>query len=97
MKERSVHRDMALTAYDQAAKIPPPDERALDFPPPFIAPQLPSILPRWFRAVFAMGTDQLNATPCQALPHLVGVTCLVIDQPLGTLARTPATPGGAQQ
>src|SRR5437762_5454277 len=90
MKKCSVHGDVALPAHHQTAKISQPGERALDFPPSFIAPQFPPVLQRRLCPILPMRTDQVNAPLGQPLPQGVGVTRLVINQPLGTLARTPS-------
>jgi hypothetical protein len=94
MKERSVHGDVVLPAHHQAAKISQPGKCPLHLPPPFIAPQLASILQWRFCTVLAMRTDQIDATACQALPQGVGITRLVINEPHRTLARTPPTAAG---
>src|SRR5687767_13440807 len=94
MKERSIHRDMALPAHHQAAKISQPCKRPLYLPPTLIAPQLPSILQWRPLAVLAMRTNQLNTPPRQALTQFVRIAGFVVDQPLGSLPRTTATASG---
>jgi hypothetical protein len=96
MKERSVHQNMALPTHHQAANMAEPRNRPLHLPPAFIAPQLPSIWPWWPCAVFAMGTDQINAASGPALPQRVRVTGLLIEQGRGALpwASPPLTGHG---
>jgi hypothetical protein len=94
MKKRSVHRDVTLPAHHHAAKISDPREGPLDLPPPFIPPQLPSILQWRSLAVGAMRTDQGDASISQALAQRVRVTGFAIDEPCRALAgATPALPG----
>jgi hypothetical protein len=94
MKECSVHRDMALPTNYQAAKISQPRKRPFHLPPALIAPQLPSILQGWSLAVFAVRTNQINPPLGQTLAQRVRITCLVINQPLGSLPGTPTATSG---
>jgi hypothetical protein len=94
MKERSVHRDMALPAYYKTAKISTPRQRAFDLPPAFIAPQLPSILQRPPRTIFSVRPDHINTLPSQALTQCIRIAGFVVDQPLGTLSQTAPTLSG---
>ena len=67
MKKRSVHGDVTLPTHHQAAKISEPRAGPLDLPPPFIPPQLPSILQGRALAVRTMRTDQVDPSlvqPC---------------------------------
>jgi hypothetical protein len=94
MKERSVHRDITFPAHHQATKISKPRKRPFDLPPSLIASQLPSLLSRQLLAVFAMRTNQINASPGQTMAQRVRSTRLVIDHALGALAGTsPALSG----
>jgi hypothetical protein len=94
MKERSVHRDMVLPAPHQTAKISQPRKGPRHLPPALITPQLPPILQRRPCTVVAVRTDQINASPGQALTQFVRIAGFVVDQPLGALPRTTATASG---
>jgi hypothetical protein len=90
MKERSVHRYMALPAHHQAAKIAQPGTRPLHLPPALIAPQFSPVLHGRLRAVLAMRTHQIDASSGHALAQCVRITRLVVDEPFGALPRPSA-------
>jgi hypothetical protein len=87
MTECLVHGDVNFPAYEQAAEIAQPRERAFDFPPSPIAPQLAAVLQRGFHPMAAMGANQRDAPLRQALPQWIRVTGLVVDHTLRLLAR----------
>jgi hypothetical protein len=94
MKERLRHGEMTLPAPDQAANIARPSERALNFPPALVAPQLAAILPWRRHPMTAMGTDQLHTPRGPPLPQGIRVASVVIDAPLRVLAWPPGAMAG---
>jgi len=86
MEETGTGRDQPFVAHDEAPKVPPPGTRALDDPPPPIAPQLAPILGSGPFMGAPGGDNRLNAPPCQASPQRVAIIPAIRNQALGPLA-----------
>jgi hypothetical protein len=93
MKEARVGCDEPLIAHHQTAEMAEPRERALDNPPPAIAPQFPAVLMRRMRVIPSRGDDGLNAPSGQPGTQGVAVIAPIGDQTLGPL---PGPPGFAR-
>jgi hypothetical protein len=92
MKEAHVGGDQPLIAHDQTANMAPPRERALDDPPPALAPPLPAILMRGVFVVTPGRDTRVDAAPSQARPQGMAVIPAIGDQPRGPLAGPTLSP-----
>ena len=81
---------MIFPSYHQPSEVSPPCEGSFDLPSSLVATQRASILGWRFLSVFAMRTDQLNASSCQSRSQRIGVGGLVIDQPARIFPRPTA-------
>ena len=74
----------------QPAEIPEPTNRALDFPTPPVAPQLPSIVKRLPPLPYPVRHNQLDATSLPASPQRITVISPISNDALRAHARTPS-------
>ena len=92
MEESLIHRDIPLVADDQPPEVGDPCDAPLHLPSTLIPPQFPAILRRRFAAIDFVRTNQFNATPLQSLSQRIGIGGSIINQSLGFLAWSAATP-----
>lgn len=73
MTEARKHAQYAVVPHLQPAEISQPANRALDFPAPPIASQLPSIVKRLSPLPNPIGHNQVDATPLPSSPQRIAV------------------------
>ena len=71
---------MVLVASDQPSKVLKPTDRPLDFPAATVAAERTPILRGRLGAVFAMWTDQLDATTVKPFAQRIAIGRRVVDQ-----------------
>ena len=90
----------AVLAHLQPAEVLEPSERALDFPAPPVASQLPAILVRLVPFIPAIRRNQFDAPASQPSAQRVAVVSAIRDDALrahsGSPAPTPRHPHGRQ-
>ncbi len=92
MEKRSVDRNQAIPAHNQAPEVAQPSKGSLDFPPPAVASEFPAILPLGLFPISPMRADQLNLPGFQPLSQRITVVGLVGDQSPHALARPAPAP-----
>jgi len=88
MKKRSVHRQIAVPAYNQPAEVSQPGNGSFHLPALSVAPQFPTVLRLRAFPVPPVRGDQLNAFAAQEVSQRVAVAGFVGNEPLRTLLRT---------
>jgi len=88
MKERIIHSNIPIPTDHQSAIISEPGERSLNFPTPFITPQLAAIMVLALLIIATVRTNQFNPSRSQTLSKRVAVVTSVSNQSLRPFAWT---------
>src|SRR5579885_1507003 len=97
MNETQIIQGVALIADHQAPEIAQPGEETLNFPSPSVPAQRAAILRLRALPVAAMGSDHLDAQPCQRHVEWVGVVRAASDEPLRHLRYEAGIEGGGDK
>jgi hypothetical protein len=85
MDEAQVVRIMIFVTHQNPSKVLQPCKQPLNFPPPLVAPQLPSVLRLRLLAIALMRRNHLNVERLKLRIQQVRVICLIADQSFGLL------------
>src|SRR2546428_12512963 len=87
MKERSIDREGAVVAHDQASEVAQPRVGALDDPAPFVSPKRAAVLRCRSNAISLVRADQFDPPLPQPLAQWIAVVRFVSDHPHRLLPR----------
>src|SRR5258708_12650322 len=89
MKERSIDREGAVVAHDQAWEVAQPRVGALDDPAPFVPPKRAAVLRCRSNAISLVRADQFDPPLPQPLAQWIAVVRFVSDHPHRLLPPPP--------